>query len=391
MHYTRATYPDTKIDQHPIASRFPHPPPDAAPSVLPGYDHYIDLMEPDKTLHSLDDFVYSDRSQLSLHSVTFRDATLVILKLPHSAVDVMGFYASLKNWSRVLAGRTDLVQPLADPDKDVVAKIAELDVTVTKHPHHGMTVAGQKQLTGLGLAIFILRFIFLLIFGGKQVPGTIFLPAKTIHILKTQARRDLEAEPSASATFTNSDKDDLFVSESDIIAAWTSRVTLSTESHSSTQDVAIMDMVDMRGRVPGVFGKQPSPDGHVWCKIWSYRLSPIYPSIPFSRNRRARSPSNSELLCANRPRPRRSLGTARISNRSWTMAGRCRCFSRGTASSLRCRAGTLLSCLRRLISVLPWWRITAANMPPVGFHGQKRPSQGNPCRLVPWDLVTTRN
>jgi len=59
---------------------------------------------------TLDDFIFHDIPQLSLHITLFNDATLVSLSWPHTLMDVMGQQALLRGWSMVLAGKASDVR-----------------------------------------------------------------------------------------------------------------------------------------------------------------------------------------------------------------------------------------------------------------------------------------
>ncbi|KAM7200196.1 hypothetical protein V8F20_005414 [Naviculisporaceae sp. PSN 640] len=257
VRYTHTNYPEVSIGKHPLGSRFPHPPPDGAPSILTGCDEFKGLLEPDETLHSFDDFLHTDHPQISLHCVTFRDATVITMKWPHSMTDGMGRHALFRNWSRVLAGREDLVQPLMGFDEDPVAKVAGLDATEKKQGSK-VRIGGQKKLSGLKLVIFIVRFILAMTFGAKQVSRMIFLPAKSIQALRDQVQADLDQDANGSKRLTPS--------EGDILMAWLGRMSLSAHDPKSSQPVALMSPLDIRRRVPEVFGKQPNPEGPVWIQ-----------------------------------------------------------------------------------------------------------------------------
>ncbi|KAM7197241.1 putative lysr family regulatory protein [Rhypophila sp. PSN 637] len=249
VRYSHIRYHDIDMDQHPrMAAHFPHP--TTAPSVQPGFDQYIDLLEPDQSLHTFEDYLCSDHPLLSLHALSFRDATVLVLKWPHAMTDATGRHALLKNWSYVLAGHIDKVQPLmgglGEKYSDVTTEIAKLD----PEPPSELVVAGHKRLTGIGMFLFIMRFIWVLLFGGKVVP-------------RDEAQRDL-FHLGISEGLDKRDEPPPRLSEGDILTAWLARLSLL--SSSSTRSVAIMTVVDMRRRLPSIFGQQPSPTGRVWVQ-----------------------------------------------------------------------------------------------------------------------------
>ncbi|KAM7216273.1 hypothetical protein V8F06_008392 [Rhypophila decipiens] len=247
------------MEQHPrMAAHFPRP--TTAPSVQSGFDQYMDLLEPDQSLHTFEDYLCSDHPLLSLHALSFRDATVLVLKWPHAMTDAMGRHALLRNWSYVLAGHVDKVQPLMggleDKGSDVTTEIEKMD----PEPPSELVVAGHKRLAGIGMFLFIMRFIWVLLFGGKVVPRVLFVPAAAIKGLKDEAQRDLGISEGLDKRKELPPR----LSEGDILTAWLARLGLL--SSSSTRSVAIMTVVDMRRRLPSIFGQQPSPTGPVWVQ-----------------------------------------------------------------------------------------------------------------------------
>lgn len=253
--YSHSSYSDVNIDEHLLGAHLPHP--TDGPSVQSGYNECLDLLEPNQAIHSQENFIYSDHPQISLHAVSFRDATLLTLKWPHTMLDAMGRHALLRNWSRVVAGREDEVQPLMGFGDDVVARVAELDVAPNPAPSE-IEVEGHKRLKGVSMLLFVVRLVWALVFGPKMLPKMVFIPARKVQALKYEARRDLqEGDPTKNPTF---------LSEANIFTAWTDRMTFSYMPPESTRDDAIFSVVDMRHRIPAIFGEQPSPTGPVWVQ-----------------------------------------------------------------------------------------------------------------------------
>lgn len=68
------------------------------------------LYKPDSP-RKFEDWIYTDRPQLDLHVLTFRDATLVKLVWLHTLMDALARASLLKAWTAVLRGREDEVPP----------------------------------------------------------------------------------------------------------------------------------------------------------------------------------------------------------------------------------------------------------------------------------------
>ncbi|KAM7202680.1 hypothetical protein V8F33_002606 [Rhypophila sp. PSN 637] len=263
VRYTHIHY-DAKIDQHPLGSRFPHPTIGGGPAVLPATDGFMDLLEPDSTLHTFEDYLNGDHPQISLHCVTFRDATLITMKSPHTMTDAMGRHALIQNWSRTLAGREYDVPKLAGSREDVVTRVADLGTSNQSSAVDKIKVAGHNPLSGPGFLYFIGRVLWDRFRGDKAVMRTVYLPAKTMQILKNQARSHITE---SSAPDTGDRSVSPYVSEGDILTAWTSKMTFSTYPKTSTQDVSVVNAIDLRARVPQVFAKKnPTPHDPVWVQ-----------------------------------------------------------------------------------------------------------------------------
>lgn len=82
-------------------------------------------MRPDDGPQEIEDYLHTDRPQLSLHVVSFTDATLVSLTWPHTLWDAMGRREFLLAWTAVLAGRTDDVRPAYGADEQPLRGFAD--------------------------------------------------------------------------------------------------------------------------------------------------------------------------------------------------------------------------------------------------------------------------
>ncbi|KAK2051371.1 hypothetical protein LY76DRAFT_675569 [Colletotrichum caudatum] len=100
------------IDEHPLASQLPQPTVSTSLQANHGIDLAAELGLGPAAPHTMNDFLTTDAPQLSLHVVSFQDATLVSLTWPHIATDGMGMGHLVHPWSLVLAGRHDEVPPM---------------------------------------------------------------------------------------------------------------------------------------------------------------------------------------------------------------------------------------------------------------------------------------
>ncbi|RSM05421.1 hypothetical protein CDV31_009573 [Fusarium ambrosium] len=245
---------DVSINEHPLASTLPRATPDR-PSVQVGPSTFRALGVPPGTPVCLGDYLKSDSPQLTLHIVSFTDATLVSLCWPHIAVDAMSLRDISVAWSLVLAGRESDVPPMLSADEDPMAR-AGFDPAFNE-PH-----ALQKRwVMGLWAFFWAFRFILDLLLWRKMETRTLFLPRKTVHELKSLALRSISTDPSSNP----------FISDGDVITAWLSvMATAAMFSPSSTRTISIGNAFDLRTRAPSLFPAERNEGSYVQNAVFAY-------------------------------------------------------------------------------------------------------------------------
>ncbi|KLU91721.1 hypothetical protein MAPG_10238 [Magnaporthiopsis poae ATCC 64411] len=176
------------IQDHPVASRIPRP--TAQTAVYSDLGNLVDLARRSDGPRKLDDFLYSDEPQLSLHIVSFTDATLVSVSWLHTFMDAMGMSAVLRAWVSVLNGREADVPPVCNFDKDPLSSLG----TAPTEPH----VLAQRQLSGFNMLLFAVRYASDMI-RYRDSQRTIYLPPQRLQAIKEDALRYLD---------DNNDEDD---------------------------------------------------------------------------------------------------------------------------------------------------------------------------------------
>src|SRR4051812_31230521 len=169
------------IKDHPLAKTLPNA--SEAPFMRPGSEDFRAFAAREDAPATLDDFIYYDTPQLSLHITSFNDATLVGLSWPHALMDVMGQQALLRGWSLVLAGRESEVPPMLGAREDVLCAAA--DAPMEKEEEF---MLAQKQLRGWGMLKFGLRFAWDMLWNQVVETRTIFLPKRVVAELRRQAQ-----------------------------------------------------------------------------------------------------------------------------------------------------------------------------------------------------------
>lgn len=198
------------IEDHPLAKKLPKATTTTDPSVHPGPQDFRVFAAREDAPSTLEDFIYSDLPQLSLHITSFADATLVALSWTHTLMDVMGQKALLHAWSLVLAGRVSEVPALLGAHEDAIRAAAE----ASSQPREEF-ILGARKLTGKSMLWFGTRFAWDLLWKPPSETHTMFLPKQFVIGLRQQALADINSE--------NGENADAFVSDGDTLTAWVVR------------------------------------------------------------------------------------------------------------------------------------------------------------------------
>jgi hypothetical protein len=224
------------MESHHMAGRLPKT--DGTISIWPNPWEFFDLAARPGTPTSFKHLLVGDTPQMSLHITSFFDATLVSIVWPHTLMDMIGQQAFLHAWSLVLAGRESEVPRVLDAREDVLQAIAD---TPTENPTEYKL--RSRQLKGFGLAKFVARYGREMLRGPTPQTRTIFLPAKAMISLRREAERTL-------ASMASGEKDSKFISDGDILTAWTLRAVAT--SLSIPQRITALHAMNARFRLPAL-------------------------------------------------------------------------------------------------------------------------------------------
>ncbi|KAI5864856.1 hypothetical protein GGS23DRAFT_466593 [Durotheca rogersii] len=231
--YSHSTH-DVGIASHPLASRLPRP--TAKPTVLDDPSEFGPLLRRWGAPQTILDYLTTDAPQLSLHIVSFTDATIVTLSWPHTLLDAIGRKELLAAWTATLEGREDDVKPLHGVYRDPLESLG----ANPKEPY----VLAHRHLSPVQSLLFVLSYIWATIFwwGGEET-RMVCVPARHANILFESARDDLSAP---AAQCANDDKKlRPFISEGDILSGWITRLALVHLRHVD-QTVSIMNAFGLR-------------------------------------------------------------------------------------------------------------------------------------------------
>ncbi|PNP54754.1 hypothetical protein THARTR1_04959 [Trichoderma harzianum] len=220
-----------KAHNHPIASKFPSP--TTCPSVVSTSADLQSLFRAPDTPTSIDEYLFSDRPQLSVRVVTFEDATLITVSWLHTLMDGMALRELYTHWIAVLEGREHDVRPLHGFDFDPL-------ISLGTQPKEESVLSKWKVSAKEMLELQVRSSLQLRLPPIEETTGLICLPSQFIQGLKHQALEEL-------AALNAEDSGSLFLSDGDIISAWWSQTLVGILKPSPHQLVAIRNSFSMRG------------------------------------------------------------------------------------------------------------------------------------------------
>ncbi|KIL89223.1 hypothetical protein FAVG1_07617 [Fusarium avenaceum] len=200
------------------------------PSVHPSMAH--ELAIPPGAPKSLKDLTSREVPMLSLHIVSFQDATLVTISWPHVLFDAVGFSHLVEAWSSVLAGRKEKVPALIGARDDVLYDIGDLSQASPQY-----LSSESRILSGLALAWFIVRFIWTILANPTVESRVICIPKDTVQNLHRRVLDDIKEGKDGV--------NDPWVSPSDAILACLSRTVFDSASHP----ISMTTPIDARTRL----------------------------------------------------------------------------------------------------------------------------------------------
>lgn len=191
------------------------------------------LRGPRAPLH-MDDLIYTDRPNLTLHVINFTDDTFVTLTYSHSLMDGVGKREVVTNWSKVLAGRLGEIKPVARFDEDPMAAVANQPGEPFVHE--------AMMLTGWRKWYWVFRLVFWMLRNPVRRQRNLFIPtAAFARIRKQTEERENELEPSAAKTPPP------YLSDNVILTAWLARLACLCMPIDSRRPISISSAVDLRG------------------------------------------------------------------------------------------------------------------------------------------------
>ncbi|PNP47767.1 hypothetical protein THARTR1_10452 [Trichoderma harzianum] len=186
------------------------------------------------TPEAFEDWLYNDIPQLSIHVVKFQDATIVTLTLLHTLTDMMGLMSFYQAWLATLRGEEDQIPPfIGYKDKDPLEDLQQ----GKKPPKY---IFADRILKGWGFFTFVFRNMFDRWWYPHAAVRYISLPGKFVDKLTASARKELAAAEG------DVDPSETFISDSDVLNAWWTRIIIRNLKPPTNRTVCITNNFDCR-------------------------------------------------------------------------------------------------------------------------------------------------
>jgi hypothetical protein len=212
------------VEDHPTASHIPRPPRDGQPAIVGDPDDLSELVHGPEVPKRLDDYIYTDRPQLGLHVVSFKNATVVVLHWIHLACDATAKRSVLDAWTLMLQGREDEIpEPLA-ADNYILENVGKNPAK----PH----VLADRRVTTPGLVSWAFQNAYGLVIRPKE-HRMVCVPAAYLAKLREKALAELASQAANAGQEAGP-----FLSEGDVLVAWTTRLAMANLPKDSDRTVS---------------------------------------------------------------------------------------------------------------------------------------------------------
>lgn len=182
----------------------------------------------------MDDLIYNDRPNLTLHVINFTDDTFITLTYSHSLMDGVGKREVVTNWSKVLAGRISDIKPIALFDDDPMATVANQPGEPFLHE--------DMMLKGWGKWYWVFRLLFWMVRNPVRRQRNLFIPAAAFARIRKQAE---EREDDLDLSAVKAPPP--YLSDGVILTAWLARLACLDMPQDSKRPISISSAVDLRG------------------------------------------------------------------------------------------------------------------------------------------------
>ncbi|KAF3025148.1 hypothetical protein E8E14_014722 [Neopestalotiopsis sp. 37M] len=233
--FTTETH-DMSIDEHPVLCKLPKA--TGEPTIFePTAASLRPYMRSPTTPQKLDDWLYNDIPQLSIHVVNFEDATTITLTMLHTLTDLMGVISFFREWLATLHGREDTILPyIGFRDQDPLENLQ-----LGKQPPRYMFA--DKLLQGWNFFKFIIRDMIERFRYPDASLRFFSVPSSFVDKLTASATAELASAQKEQGLPT----DRAFVTDSDVLCAWWTRLVVRQLGCAPERPVQLMNRFDSRG------------------------------------------------------------------------------------------------------------------------------------------------
>ncbi|KAJ3475672.1 hypothetical protein NLG97_g9380 [Lecanicillium saksenae] len=233
--YSRADLSLIRIGDHDLGCKLPRPTPHT--SIHPTPYQQIDLAIREDMPRTIDEMVDRDIPQISLHVVSFQDATLVSIAWPHSVMGSAGFGHLVRAWSLVVSGNESEVPPFLGARTDVLLEAEDGEGAASREE----LLVAKDRLSGLSLLAFLLR----LIWGMRKTREvkSVMIPKQAVQKLLGACQQEIfdTTAPQASAAPPV---------DGTTILAWFAR--LATSGSSDNKPITVVSMSNAAYSIPSL-------------------------------------------------------------------------------------------------------------------------------------------
>ncbi|ELQ40355.1 DEAD_2 domain-containing protein [Pyricularia oryzae Y34] len=304
-----------RVQDHELGRQLPTYEPEEI-CLAPSPVTFHEFAQPEGVPQTLNDYLCSDLPQLWLHIVSFEDATLTCLTWPHATMDGAGLSELLMAWAYTLAGLPKEVPPCLSLKYDL------LDDLVSDAPDR-IVIKDEKYFNAdkvVSFAIMRIMWLVMLVlrafFAPKKECRNIWVPKRVMDKIRQEALAGLEAAneggelgfsegltstPSSAASAKKGKEyahnalfpagivpdrasGRPFISESDALIAFFTRVASRALPAKSRRTVNISIILNIRDRLPTLTARLPKPGVFVSNLAMSIQaLVPAQAVIPKTR------------------------------------------------------------------------------------------------------------
>lgn len=246
------------IADHEYLSQLPRGNGDKLTVFEPSSQSYRPYLRDPATPEYLEDWLYSDSPQLAVHVVSFDDATILTVTMPHTLSDAMGLGAFMDAWTKILLGKQDQVPPLVGFGGSTDDPLSYL----YNGKPTGSYVLADRLVTGWSRIWYIARSIFELVWWRETETRLTMVPGQLLNKLRESSRRQLKDTQATDETIGNDGhQTELplpFLSESDVLFTWWTRIVVRAQSPPPQRTVSLLNLADSRGVLAKMGSSMPA-------------------------------------------------------------------------------------------------------------------------------------